>query len=262
MTQLQADDAPLSATLGIAVDLSGDLLLAGAPGSTGEEPRTPERAEVASAYLFWLPNMPPADLSIAGAATPVNEGSALLLTGHFTDPDQGEVLTVTVEWGDGELATASLGGSRPDYTFSTTHSYAEGPNSYPLTVTVADLQGATAVTTTTVTVTNVPPVLSALPDQALDLGQSLTMTATLTDPGVLDSHTVVVQWDDATSQTILLAPGQMALTTTYLYATPGTYTVTVDVADDDGGEVEANCTVVVYQVYYTVYLPVVGKGSK
>src|SRR5207302_853986 len=59
----------------------------------------------------------------------------------FTDPDSSAVATdyaATIEWGDGTTTTGSVSGSAGSFSVSGSHTYAE-ENSYPLTVTISDV---------------------------------------------------------------------------------------------------------------------------
>jgi len=247
VVRLAADDPQRGAALASSVSLAGDLLAAGAPGA---EPG-------GAAYLFALTNAIPGDVVISQTTTPAYEGQEVLLTGRFSDLDQGGRFTVTVGWGDGISSTAEVGGSAPAYRFAARHTYAEGPYTYPLTVTVVDEQLASAVATSTLTVNNVAPALAPLPDREITAGTPLTLTVAFTDPGALDGHTATIHWMPAVSWTVSLPAGAAAFTATRTYTTAGQYTVTVAVADDDGGEDEGTFGVTVHRAGYAVFLPLV-----
>lgn len=247
VARLAAGDPAIGAALGDAVGLAGELLAAGA---SGDEPG-------GSAYIFFLTNTPPAGVVISQTADPAFEGQELLLTGHFSDLDVDDYFTVTVEWGDGSSSLAGVGGTTPAYTFTASHSYADGPMTYPITATVVDGQGASARATTAITVNNVPPALPVLPDREVAAGAPLTLTVTFADPGLLDGHTAIVHWTPTVSWTTVLPAGAMAFTATYTYTAAGPYTVTVAVADDDGGADAGVFGVSVYRAGYAIFLPFV-----
>ena len=100
---------------------------------------------------------------------------------------------------------------------------------------VTDDDGLTNETSTTVTVYNVDPTVDAGPDQTVIGGcneATVSFSGSFTDPGVLDTHTIVWDFGDGTTATGTLTP-----THTYEYGGVAaiTYTVTLTVTDDDGG---------------------------
>ena len=244
---LVAQDPQPDAALGRWVSLADDHLVAGAPGD----------GLSGAAYIFSLPNVPPSKVVISGTTDPVYEGQPLLLTGGFSDLDLDDSFTVTVDWGDGGSSLADVGGYQPTYTFTASYTYTEGPATYPITVTVVDEQEASAWATSTIVVSNVAPVLAPLPDEEVAAGTPLTLTASFADPGVLDSHIAVVYWTPAISWTAALSAGVTAFTTTHTYTGAGHYTVSVVIADDDGGEDTGTFGVSVYKDEYAIFLPLV-----
>ena len=65
----------------------------------------------------------------------VNEGSPYTLTlGAVTDPGQDTITSYIVHWGDGGTDTYGSNGIK-------SHTYAEGPNSYAVTVDLVDEDG-------------------------------------------------------------------------------------------------------------------------
>jgi len=70
------------------------------------------------------------------------------------------------------------------------------------------------------------------------VGQVLTFTGTITDPGWLDTHSILWDFGDGITTT-------EQLTATHAYAQFGVYTVTLTVSDDDGGVGQTAVTVTV-----------------
>jgi PKD repeat protein len=113
---------------------------------------------------------------------------------------------------------------------------------YSVHLTVTDNDGLTDTATVSVTVTNVAPVVDAVPSATVDLGTAYTVSGTFTDPGA-DTWTATVDWGDGST------PGKVTTTTrsfslTHTYAKADLYTVTVTVADDHAsGSASSSVTV-------------------
>ncbi|WP_442484114.1 PKD domain-containing protein [Aeoliella sp. SH292] len=171
-------------------------------------------------------------------------------------------------------------------SFDASHTYADN-GTYTVTVTVMDDDGGVAVQTFTVTVNNVAPQLTGVDTpHVLDEGQQFSLAdlgVGLSDPGfdgVVDSVTdpsspapistetftaASINWGDGTTTTpvsvVNRVSGSPGLTTKagfdhadHAYADNGTYTVTVEFADDDGGMVSQTFTIVVNNVAPTLTL--------
>src|SRR5262249_56419650 len=88
----------------------------------------------------------------------VNEGATYTLSlGTITDPGQDTVTAYVIHWGDG----SSDSFSGPPTGQDKTHVYADGPNSYTITVDLTDEDGTfTAAGSKSVTVDNVAPTIA------------------------------------------------------------------------------------------------------
>ena len=76
---------------------------------------------------------------------------------------------------------------------------------YPVTLTVIDTAGSTASHTITVAITNVAPTVLTASDVTGVEGSAVQFVATFTDPGVLDTHSAVIDWGDGASSVGLLS---------------------------------------------------------
>ncbi len=182
-----------------------------------------------------------------------DEGSPIAFSGHATDPGSDD-LTFTWNWGDGATDTVTTyynNGVSPDpypsaevnpmdITDAVSHTYGDN-GVYPVTLTVEDDDGGVSVTTTTVTVNNVAPTANAGANQTANEGDTLSFAGSFTDPGWLDTHTILWDFGDGNSATGTLTP-------THAYGDNGVYTVILTVTDDDGGVGTDDLTVTVENV--------------
>jgi VCBS repeat-containing protein len=186
-----------------------------------------------------------APVAEAGDNQEADEGQAIPFTGSFTDPDwQGGLFQW--DFGDGFTATGTL---------TPTHTYFDN-GVYMVTLTVIDDEGAAGSDWLLATINNVAPWMDMLPDMSVRIGSPLTLTATFSDPGLLDTHQAVIEWAPGFTQTLDLAAGDYELSANHTYAEEGEYLVTVTVSDDDGGVISRSFTVTVWQGLIRIYIPI------
>ncbi len=137
-----------------------------------------------------------------------------------------------------------IGASGPPVTLSSSgvaspsfRTVDDGTYDFRLTVTAPN--GHSSTDDVRVTVTNAAPVVSpGGVSFATEKGVSL-VTATFTDPGVVDTHTATVDWGDGTDPVsvpvLAQGTGWGEVQAAHTYSTDGTFTVTVTLSDDDGG---------------------------
>ena len=143
--------------------------------------------------------------TLTATVTPsvLDEGDTVAVTASFSDPgfdnpanpadppEKAETFTYEIDWGDGHSTgvldvvnvTPGYPGSDTTGFFDGTHTYADN-GTYTVRVTVYDDDGGSDFQTFTVTVDNVSPTLSAtVTPSAIDEGDTVTVTASFTDPG-------------------------------------------------------------------------------
>jgi PKD repeat protein len=197
-----------------------------------------------------------APIAEAGADEAADEGQLVSFSGSYTDSgqlsvnsDQWVVMALAVAWDFGDGATASG-------TLTPTHTYADD-GLYTVTLVVTDDLGGVGSDTLLVTVTNAAPALDPIADQNVVAGETLSLTATYSDPSSLDTHTARVDWGDGLTET--LPADAQAIPLQHAYVAPGDYMVTLTVSDDDGGQAVVTFTVHVAPAGYITFLPVIGK---
>ena len=174
-------------------------------------------------------NEPP--VADAGGPYGVAEGTtATLDASGSSDPDDN---IVSYEWDlDGDSLFDDAFGVSVSASFADDGQYIVG-------LRVTDDEGESDAATAMVTVTNVAPVLGSIsgPLGPLPVGSDVTVSVPFTDVGVADTHIVSWSWGDGTSAegTVNESAGSGTAFGTHVYATPGVYTVTVTVTDDDEG---------------------------
>ncbi len=139
---------------------------------------------------------------------PVDENTAVTVSGTASDPGWLDPLTVTIDWGDGPEApdSAVVENVRPDATvaFSASHTYGDN-GTFSVEVCVADDDTQTC-DTTDVVVDNVDPtavidesgatIVNGVPTFVTSIGDPLDVPVHSDDPGS-DDLTFTWDWDDA-----------------------------------------------------------------
>ena len=166
---------------------------------------------------------------VASAPATVPEGTTATLGVAVTDPDS---TAFTYTW------TPAAGLSDPTAASPTFTPTDDGRTAFAVTVcddgtpqACAELADAAVVSAT-----NVAPAVVAAADATIRARSPLALTpiATYTDSGAADTHTATVTWGDGSVDgPVAVSGGTVAATHTY--ATAGTFTAQVCVADDDGG---------------------------
>lgn len=208
-------------------------------------------------------NVAPAVDAPAVSPGPSDEGQSVTATAAFQDPATADTFTCTVDYGDGSGAAAgtAAGGT----CTGPSHVYADdGP--YTVTVTVTDDDGGSGQNDAAHGVENVAPTITGTGGSAELCGDTpenelVEVFADFSDPG-FDSAAAgtfedftdsTIDWGDGTVEpaTVDETPGSAGTPTTgtvsgsHTYAGGGVFTVTVTVADDDGGTATESVTVYV-----------------
>jgi VCBS repeat-containing protein len=180
-----------------------------------------------------------------------NEGWQVQFTGAFTDPDWSGG---TIRWDFGDGVTASG-------TLTPTHTYGDN-GIYTVTLTIIDNERASGSDSLVASIGNVPPDLNEFSDIYVTLGEPITFTGIITDPGWLDSHEVFIGWygsEPGPIGYIELGAGETNFKAGWIYDDAGEYQVWVQVKDDDAGGITRHFTVFVNEIEKKTFLPIITK---
>ncbi len=182
------------------------------------------------------------DLRLSSSA--IAEGGTVTLNGSFTDPGTLDPHTVTINWGDGSTAATLLGllGQIEEtptpgvYAYTASHEYLNNPpgeptgGRYQINVSVSDDVSTTSASTL-IEVDNAAPSVR-IESAGSPLSGQISLKAVVTDPGILDTETVV--WN-VTNNGVQIDSGTGA---TLSFNTPtsiGVLVATATATDSDGG---------------------------
>jgi hypothetical protein len=109
---------------------------------------------------------------------------------------------------------------------------------YALLVTVfnADVEYGSDIAN--LTVTNVPPSIDSLsvsPTDSVQPGDTVECTVTFSDPGILDTHTMTIEWGDGVSAQFSADADTTVISDSHSYSNADDYEIVVSLTDDDGG---------------------------
>ncbi|MDQ3548482.1 MAG: PKD domain-containing protein [Chloroflexota bacterium] len=185
---------------------------------------------------FSISNRDP--VADAGVDQTVGEGSSVALNAAGSSDPDGDSLTYSwsVSGADCPAVTLSPNANVANPSFVATD---DGVCTFE--VSVDDGKGGVVSDGATVTIDNVAPVVTLSEAMIQTAGSSAILEGSFTDAGALDTHTAVFDWGDGTTSdgTIDESFGSGTASGSHIYATPGLYTVSLTVTDDDGGTGDA-----------------------
>ena len=216
-------------------------------------------ASTTKEFIIIVNNVAPSLTVPADKTIIINEGELLALSnlGVYSDPGFQDTHTATVDWGDGTVEAATVVGENGSGKIFGSHVYgdngvldANGDYVRTVKVTITDDDGASTTKEFIIIVNNVAPSLEVVGSQSITQGVSLVLPllGNFTDPGFLDTHTATIQWGDGTpteSLAVMQGAGFGSLAGNHIFASPGVYTATVTLIDDDGGVAVQSFTITV-----------------
>jgi VCBS repeat-containing protein len=151
------------------------------------------------------------------------EGDLVSLTLVASDPDHGDKLSYT-------LISGPTGARVDAATGLFTWTALDGPATQSVTISVVDTAGLAAQQTFSITVADVPPVLTATGSANALAGDPYTLSLSAVDPGQDTIQYWMINWGEGASEIILGNPDRV----THVYAQPGVYAIQVSVVNEDG----------------------------
>ncbi|HEX2195327.1 MAG TPA: S8 family serine peptidase, partial [Actinomycetota bacterium] len=168
----------------------------------------------------------------------VAEGQTATNTGTFSDPN-GDPVTLSASAG----TVTDTGGGTWSWSFPTNDGPTQGQD---VTITATDDKNESASVTFPLVVNNVAPSVSVDPAQVTTIseGDFVNASAAFSDPGWADTYGSMIDWGTpggdtsvgATDVTTQGPPQDLGTSSgSFQYGDNGTFDVSIDVTDDDGG---------------------------
>ena len=167
----------------------------------------------------------------AGSDQSGNEGQTLSFSGSATDPGSNDVLTYSWNFGDGQTGSGQ----------NVTHAFPDN-DTYTVTLTVNDDDGGVDTDQLVVTTSNLPPTAEAGGPYSGIVNQPIQLYGSASDPGSADVSTLSYTWDLDNDGSYDDATGANPAPT---FTSEGTYPISVQVTDKDGGSDTDGSTVTV-----------------
>ncbi|MBT8446635.1 MAG: PKD domain-containing protein, partial [Gammaproteobacteria bacterium] len=174
--------------------------------------------------------------------SPVEESGVASLTAAIGDEGVLDSFSILVDWGDGspqEIYNYPAGAT----AILETHSYLDddpsgtGSDAYEVTVTIEDDDTGVDTAALPIEVVNVAPTLHFVSiTTPVEAGQPAALSGFFSDPGILDTFTLEVDWGDGSPPEIFPYPaGSTSFGANHSYAFGGVRVIELALRDDDQG---------------------------
>jgi hypothetical protein len=176
--------------------------------------------------IVTAPQRPP--VVNAGNDVSVVQGSPLVGQGSFTDVNNEQTWSGTVNWGDGNSQPLSLSAAK---TFNVSHVYLSSGN-FTVTFTITDSFPANGIGSFQVNVTpDTPPAVAGGQDVSLIQGDTFSQSGSFTDPDPSQAWGATVDYGDGAGAVPLALNPDKTFNLNHVYPNVGDYTVIVAVKD-------------------------------
>jgi Bacterial Ig-like domain (group 1) len=197
-----------------------------------------------------------APITAVGVSISSVEGQSFAGTvATFTDPDLAATASeysAMIDWGDSTITPGTISGGLGSFTVSGAHTYTE-EGSYPVTVTITDVDFApnSAITHSTATVADA--ALSATGMSLLSGPAFSGAVATFTDANPFATtadFTATIDWGDSTPSTSGTIAGSgsgpYTVSGSHTYTSFGFFTIKIHIVDDGGSTADATTTILIF----------------
>ncbi|MFN2304922.1 MAG: PKD domain-containing protein, partial [Anaerolineales bacterium] len=199
---------------------------------------TEGQSDTAFAYVY-VTNVAPSLAAPTNGS--IDEGQTFTYAWPFTDPGH-DSWTATINYGDNSAEqTISL----PSRSIALNHTYKD-EGIYTITVSVQDDDGGQDTGTLSVTVKDTLPSIDTLvaSPQTIDEGETVSFSATYSNPNPFDTHTILWEFGDGNSAAGFLTPTNDYLDNNGLLS----YTAALKITDDDGNLITKTIDITVNNV--------------
>ncbi|MEW6536472.1 MAG: PKD domain-containing protein [Candidatus Auribacterota bacterium] len=162
-----------------------------------------------------------------------NEGSAILLDARGSTDTDTDLSALVFVWDlDDDGVFDDAAGITVNFAWTDNVALEIGLKA------VNPQSGTAGIAFSTVSINNEQPMIEQIADQSASTNTLFTVSASYSDPGTSDTHTVTVNWGDLTiEQDIPVSGAQISLS--HIYTADDTYIVDITVYDDDGASSSA-----------------------
>ena len=171
----------------------------------------------------------------------ISEGETVTLSGQLSGNGP---LSLTVDWGDGDPQTFAYPAGTT--SFSQTHEYtvcSDDGSPYEVELSLCDAVGMWDEQEVSTQVTHVAPTLGSVAvTGATYVGDTGTLTGTISEPNPLYNYTLQVGWGDGSTETYTLPTGATTFSESYQFQGESS-DVDVTLMDDHGDTVTADAPV-------------------